>query len=213
MVCVCGECVAGRRDCLPVSATLSECPRPPQVCTKWSPLCCDPPGTGGKPPSQGPKWPLVGSSATDSRMTAVLLKQFFEQLLGDNTLKSRCPSCMSFGFFFSWAMQAALGGWVGTAGQGGLARPGVLCAAGITLVTWVQPPCSFCSQDSDTPPCTAPGVYQFSLQAPTPLLASLPAALPMPSGKAQSTTRTLVVTSNTQVRGCWCPSWQPGNCV
>lgn len=54
--------------------------------------------------------------------------------------------------------------------------------------------------DSDTPPCTAPGVYQFSLQAPTPLLASLPAALPMPSGKAQSTTRTLVVTSNTQTR-------------
>lgn len=85
------------------------------------------------------------------------------------------------------------------------------CAAGVALVTWVQPPCSFCSQDSDTPPCTVPGVYQFSLQAPTPLLASLPAAVPMPSGKPQPATRTLVVTSNTQVRGRGCPSWDgPG---
>ncbi|XP_015418609.1 PREDICTED: non-canonical poly(A) RNA polymerase PAPD7 [Myotis davidii] len=61
--------------------------------------------------------------------------------------------------------------------------------------------------DSDTPPCTTPSVYQFSLQAPTPLLASLPTALPMPSGKPQSTTsRTLVMTTNTQVCGHWCPS-------
>lgn len=89
---------------------------------------------------------------------------------------------------------------VGNREEGRVGAAGGECAAGITLVTWVQPPCSVCSQDSDTPPCTAPGVYQFSLQAPTPLLASLPAALPMPSGKAQSTTRTLVVTSNTQTR-------------
>lgn len=55
--------------------------------------------------------------------------------------------------------------------------------------------------DSDTPPCTTPSVYQFSLQAPTPLLAGLPAALPMPSGKPQPTTsRTLVMTTNTQTR-------------
>nr|XP_021558192.1 non-canonical poly(A) RNA polymerase PAPD7 isoform X2 [Neomonachus schauinslandi] len=53
--------------------------------------------------------------------------------------------------------------------------------------------------DSDTPPCTTPNVYQFSLQAPTPLLASLPTALPVPSGKAQSApSRTLVMTTNTQ---------------
>lgn len=54
--------------------SLYECLRPPQVCTKWSPLCCEPPGTVGKPPSQWPKWPLVGSSATDRRMTAVFLE-------------------------------------------------------------------------------------------------------------------------------------------
>ncbi|XP_016016469.2 terminal nucleotidyltransferase 4A isoform X3 [Rousettus aegyptiacus] len=55
--------------------------------------------------------------------------------------------------------------------------------------------------DSDTPPCTAPGVYQFSLQAPTPLLAGLPAALPAPAGKPQSAaSRTLVMTTNTQTR-------------
>ncbi|KAJ7419739.1 Non-canonical poly(A) RNA polymerase PAPD7 [Willisornis vidua] len=40
--------------------------------------------------------------------------------------------------------------------------------------------------ESDTPPCTAPNVYQFSLQAPTQLMASLPPTLPMPSGKPQS---------------------------
>ena len=51
-------------------------------------------------------------------------------------------------------------------------------------------------------------MYQFSLQAPTPLLASLPAALPMASGKPQSTTsRTLVMTTNTQVCG-WLGSSQ-----
>ncbi|XP_040833324.1 terminal nucleotidyltransferase 4A isoform X2 [Ochotona curzoniae] len=55
--------------------------------------------------------------------------------------------------------------------------------------------------DSDTPPCTTPSVYQFSLQAPTPLMASLPAALPMPSGKSQSTpSRTLIMTTNNQTR-------------
>ncbi|KAM9253549.1 terminal nucleotidyltransferase 4A isoform 2-T2 [Dugong dugon] len=55
--------------------------------------------------------------------------------------------------------------------------------------------------DSDTPPCTAPSVYQFSLQAPTPLMATLPTALPMPSGKPQSTTsRTLIMTTNNQTR-------------
>ncbi|XP_007953992.1 terminal nucleotidyltransferase 4A [Orycteropus afer afer] len=55
--------------------------------------------------------------------------------------------------------------------------------------------------DSDTPPCTAPSVYQFSLQAPTPLMAALPAALPMPSGKPQSpASRTLIVTTNNQTR-------------
>ncbi|XP_062941877.1 terminal nucleotidyltransferase 4A isoform X2 [Cynocephalus volans] len=55
--------------------------------------------------------------------------------------------------------------------------------------------------DSDTPPCTTPSVYQFSLQAPTPLMASLPTALPMPSGKPQSTTsRTLIMTTNNQTR-------------
>lgn len=69
-----------------------------------------------------------------------------------------------------------------------------------------SPPLS--PQDSDTPPCTTPSVYQFSLQAPTPLLASLPAALPMASGKPQSTTsRTLVMTTNTQVCG-WLGSSQ-----
>ncbi|XP_046767735.1 terminal nucleotidyltransferase 4A isoform X8 [Gallus gallus] len=53
--------------------------------------------------------------------------------------------------------------------------------------------------DSDTPPCTAPNVYQFSLQAPTQLMASLPPALPMPSGKPQSApTRTLIMAASNQ---------------
>uniref|UniRef100_A0A5F8A3Q4 Terminal nucleotidyltransferase 4A n=2 Tax=Macaca TaxID=9539 RepID=A0A5F8A3Q4_MACMU len=53
--------------------------------------------------------------------------------------------------------------------------------------------------DSDTPPCTTPSVYQFSLQAPAPLMAGLPTALPMPSGKPQPTTsRTLIMTTNSQ---------------
>ncbi|XP_037654839.1 terminal nucleotidyltransferase 4A isoform X3 [Choloepus didactylus] len=55
--------------------------------------------------------------------------------------------------------------------------------------------------DSDTPPCTTPSVYQFSLQASTPLMASLPTALPVPSGKAQPTaSRTLIMTTNNQTR-------------
>ncbi|PNI38526.1 PAPD7 isoform 4 [Pan troglodytes] len=55
--------------------------------------------------------------------------------------------------------------------------------------------------DSDTPPCTTPSVYQFSLQAPAPLMAGLPTALPMPSGKPQPTTsRTLIMTTNNQTR-------------
>ncbi|XP_075272896.1 terminal nucleotidyltransferase 4A isoform X3 [Opisthocomus hoazin] len=55
--------------------------------------------------------------------------------------------------------------------------------------------------DSDTPPCTAPNVYQFSLQAPTQLMASLPPALPMPSGKPQSApTRTLIMAASNQTR-------------
>ncbi|XP_048695494.1 terminal nucleotidyltransferase 4A isoform X5 [Caretta caretta] len=53
--------------------------------------------------------------------------------------------------------------------------------------------------DSDTPPCTAPNVYQFNLQAPTQLMASLPPALPMPSGKPQSApTRTLIMAASNQ---------------
>lgn len=55
--------------------------------------------------------------------------------------------------------------------------------------------------DSDTPACSTPSVYQFSLQAPAPLLASLPTALPVPSGKGlPSASRTLVVTSSSQTR-------------
>ncbi|XP_027536778.1 non-canonical poly(A) RNA polymerase PAPD7 isoform X5 [Neopelma chrysocephalum] len=53
--------------------------------------------------------------------------------------------------------------------------------------------------ESDTPPCTAPNVYQFSLQAPTQLMASLPPALPMPSGKPQSApTGTLIMAASNQ---------------
>ncbi|OXB53619.1 hypothetical protein ASZ78_000100 [Callipepla squamata] len=56
--------------------------------------------------------------------------------------------------------------------------------------------------DSDTPPCTAPSVYQFSLQAPTQLMAGLPPALPMPSGKPQSApTRTLIMAASNQHTG------------
>ncbi|XP_053914150.1 terminal nucleotidyltransferase 4A isoform X5 [Cuculus canorus] len=56
--------------------------------------------------------------------------------------------------------------------------------------------------DSDTPPCTAPNVYQFSLQAPTQLMASLPPALPMPSGKPQSApTGTLIMAASNQQHG------------
>ncbi|XP_029796950.1 terminal nucleotidyltransferase 4A isoform X2 [Suricata suricatta] len=55
--------------------------------------------------------------------------------------------------------------------------------------------------DSDTPPCTTPSVYQFSLQAPAPLLAGLPTAPPVPGGKAQAAaSRTLVMATTTQTR-------------
>ncbi|TFJ97091.1 cyclin-dependent kinase-like 3 [Platysternon megacephalum] len=55
--------------------------------------------------------------------------------------------------------------------------------------------------DSDTPPCTTPNVYQFNLQAPTHLMANLPPALPMPSGKPQSApTRTLIMAASNQTR-------------
>ncbi|NXQ97511.1 PAPD7 polymerase, partial [Sagittarius serpentarius] len=61
--------------------------------------------------------------------------------------------------------------------------------------------------DSDTPPCTAPNVYQFSLQAPTQLMASLPPVLPMPSGKPQSApTRTLIMAASNQVSVVWAVS-------
>lgn len=70
--------------------------------------------------------------------------------------------------------------------------------------------CWFLSQDSDTPACSTPSVYQFSLQAPAPLLASLPTALPVPSGKGlPSASRTLVVTSSSQVCA-WTPSGKVG---
>ncbi|XP_033368046.1 terminal nucleotidyltransferase 4A isoform X6 [Parus major] len=53
--------------------------------------------------------------------------------------------------------------------------------------------------ESDTPPCTAPNVYQFSLQAPTQLMASLAPALPLPSGKPQSAPpRTLIMAASNQ---------------
>ncbi|XP_061444308.1 terminal nucleotidyltransferase 4A isoform X2 [Rhineura floridana] len=56
--------------------------------------------------------------------------------------------------------------------------------------------------DSDTPPCTAPNVYQLNLQAPSQLTAGLPPALPMPSGKTQSVpARTLIMTTNNQHSG------------
>uniref|UniRef100_A0A2K5F686 Terminal nucleotidyltransferase 4A n=1 Tax=Aotus nancymaae TaxID=37293 RepID=A0A2K5F686_AOTNA len=60
---------------------------------------------------------------------------------------------------------------------------------------------SVSSLSGNTPPCTTPSVYQFSLQAPAPLMAGLPTALPMPSGKPQPTTsRTLIMTTNNQTR-------------
>ncbi|XP_058162494.1 terminal nucleotidyltransferase 4A isoform X2 [Dasypus novemcinctus] len=55
--------------------------------------------------------------------------------------------------------------------------------------------------DSDTPPCAAPGVYQLSLPAPTPLLAGLPAALPVPGVQAApAAPRTLIMTASNQTR-------------
>ncbi|XP_029445870.1 terminal nucleotidyltransferase 4A isoform X2 [Rhinatrema bivittatum] len=54
--------------------------------------------------------------------------------------------------------------------------------------------------DSDTPPCTTPNIHPFSLQA-LPLMAAIPPALPMPSGKHQSApARALIMTTNTQTR-------------
>ncbi|XP_041488136.1 terminal nucleotidyltransferase 4A isoform X2 [Microtus oregoni] len=55
--------------------------------------------------------------------------------------------------------------------------------------------------DSDAPACTTPSVCQFSLQAPTTLMASLPTALPIPSSKPQAAApRTLIMTTNNQTR-------------
>ncbi|NWT34235.1 PAPD7 polymerase, partial [Cardinalis cardinalis] len=55
--------------------------------------------------------------------------------------------------------------------------------------------------ESDTAPCTAPNVYQFSLQAPTQLMASLAPALPLPSGKPQSAPpRALIVAASNQLQ-------------
>nr|XP_013807997.1 PREDICTED: LOW QUALITY PROTEIN: non-canonical poly(A) RNA polymerase PAPD7 [Apteryx mantelli mantelli] len=55
--------------------------------------------------------------------------------------------------------------------------------------------------DSDTPSCTTSNVYQFSLQAPSQLMSSLPPALPMPSGKPQSApTRTLIMAASNQTK-------------
>ncbi|KAH0521520.1 Non-canonical poly(A) RNA polymerase PAPD7 [Microtus ochrogaster] len=55
--------------------------------------------------------------------------------------------------------------------------------------------------DSDAPACTTPSVCQFSLQAPTTLMASLPTALPIPSSKPQpAAPRTLIMTTNNQTR-------------
>ncbi|XP_063154786.1 terminal nucleotidyltransferase 4A isoform X2 [Candoia aspera] len=56
--------------------------------------------------------------------------------------------------------------------------------------------------DSDTPPCTTPNVYHFSLQAPSPVTAGLHPALTMPSGKSQSVpARALIMATNNQHNG------------
>ncbi|XP_032075376.1 terminal nucleotidyltransferase 4A isoform X1 [Thamnophis elegans] len=53
--------------------------------------------------------------------------------------------------------------------------------------------------DSDTPPCTTPNIYHFSLQAPSPLTAGMHPALTMPSGKNQSVpARALIMATNNQ---------------
>ncbi|ETE60983.1 DNA polymerase sigma, partial [Ophiophagus hannah] len=53
--------------------------------------------------------------------------------------------------------------------------------------------------DSDTPPCTTPNIYHFSLQAPSPLTAGIHPALTMPSGKNQSVpARALIMATNNQ---------------
>ncbi|XP_070603126.1 terminal nucleotidyltransferase 4A isoform X2 [Erythrolamprus reginae] len=56
--------------------------------------------------------------------------------------------------------------------------------------------------DSDTPPCTTPQIYHFSLQAPSPLTAVIHPALTMPSGKNQSVpARALIMATNNQHNG------------
>ncbi|KAM3839018.1 terminal nucleotidyltransferase 4A isoform 2-T2 [Vipera latastei] len=56
--------------------------------------------------------------------------------------------------------------------------------------------------DSDTPPCTTPNIYHFSLQAPSPLTAGIHPALTMPSGKNQSVpARALIMATNNQHNG------------
>lgn len=63
-----------------------------------------------------------------------------------------------------------------------------------------------CHKDSDTPPCTTPNVYHFNLQAPSQLMAGLPPASPMPSGKTQFVpARTLIMATNNQVCDGGCP--------
>uniref|UniRef100_A0A8C7E3K0 Terminal nucleotidyltransferase 4A n=1 Tax=Naja naja TaxID=35670 RepID=A0A8C7E3K0_NAJNA len=53
--------------------------------------------------------------------------------------------------------------------------------------------------DSDTPPCTTPNIYHFSLQTPSPLTAGIHPALTMPSGKNQSVpARALIMATNNQ---------------
>ncbi|XP_058034661.1 terminal nucleotidyltransferase 4A isoform X2 [Ahaetulla prasina] len=56
--------------------------------------------------------------------------------------------------------------------------------------------------DSDTPPCTTPNIYHFSLQPPSPLTAGIHPALTMPSGKNQSVpARALIMATNNQHNG------------
>ncbi|XP_030061290.1 terminal nucleotidyltransferase 4A isoform X2 [Microcaecilia unicolor] len=55
--------------------------------------------------------------------------------------------------------------------------------------------------DSDTPPCTTPNIHPFSLQTLTPLMTTIPPALPMPSNKHQSAPAgALIISTNTQTR-------------
>ncbi|KAM4689689.1 terminal nucleotidyltransferase 4A [Discoglossus pictus] len=55
--------------------------------------------------------------------------------------------------------------------------------------------------DSDTPTCTTPNILPFNLQALTPIMARLPPALPVPTGKSQCTpARALIMSTNAQTR-------------